>query len=1230
MMSKRILGLDLGPASLGWAYVVSDDDGTFEIIGTGVRIIPLNAEEAEGFTKGQTFTKNQQRTIKRQARRNLDRYQQRRSHLKAILQALSMYPSEDLILNIEKNKLWELRHKAVTTQISLEEIGRIFLQLNQRRGYASKKRVQDEESKKSDYLEGLENRYAEIHRQKITVGQYFHQKLKENPHYRVKNKVFPRAAYEEEFDQIWNTQKAYYPHVFTKANYKKIKKETIYYQRDLKSQKRLVSVCEFEGKLKNGRLIGPKVAAKSNPLFQIEKIWESIHNIRIKNSNGKRKKMSLVQKTQLFNALNQADHLSQKELFNLLNIDPDDGWYTNKNIETKGLQGNLTYAKLKDILKGNAKVEELLAMKLTVRTRVIKKTGEPFVNKQTGRQTEIISDDFEHSALYRLWHIVYSLPEDQAKSKLLKEFPLTEQEAEALARIDFSTQGFGNKSIRFIRKILPYLQSGADYTEACIQAGYRHSESLSKEEIEKKELVDHLELIPKGALRQPIVEKVLNQLIHQLNAFLEDPRYGRPDEICIELGRALKQSKEERNKTFKTQTSREAKRKTIAKELQKANIKASNKNIMRYQLWKEFDYESPYEPGKKIGFSEVFGPTATYEVEHIIPKSVFFDDSFANKTLCPYHLNSGQGAKNKLTAYDYMATKGAHALEAYLAFIGKHRKKISRTKMARLLCKADQIPQDFINRQLRESQYIAKEAKRILNQVCHHVHSTSGTVTAFLRRHWGYEEVLKQINLEKYRTADQTEMVPYQHNGQQHEREEIIGWSKRDDHRHHALDAIVIACTSHSLIQRLNTYAQQSTREEMMEWVSQQQRRATSPKRKKILIEKYVQSLRPFRPKQIAEALNSILISRKAGKRVATTSKRKVKGKTVQKDIIVPRGALSQDTCYGKKRYRIKNEIKVNTSLTKDIAQTITNSFLKKKVLDRLASFEDNPKKAFKQYILNPIYIDAQNNQPLLTVEVYEWKEDYVIRRALAELTAAQIPKIVDDTIRTAIERRIEAEGSFEKAKNTFTERPIYQSEASKIPVKSIRCFTGLKEVEAIITDDRPHGNKITQYVSPKNNHQIAIYEDQQGALHEHVVTFWNAVNRKTEGLPVVIEDIEQLWDQIGLREDISQSVLQKLPQELNWRYRLSMQQGEYFIFNMELDELKAAIHADQKQVIAPHLFYVRKLTKGNFWFNQQYETQPKSLPKDKKAMRCIQASKGTIVNAIKVRISRLGEIEII
>ncbi len=1241
----KILGLDLGVSSIGWA-LIEENDSLKRIIDMGVRIIPLTTDENDEFTKGNSISKNAKRTLMRTARKGLDRYQLRRKALLDFLKANNMLPDKQLLLNLSPLEIWGLRARAAREEVTLSELGRILLHLNQKRGYKHSKTEQAEDDKKqTDYVAAVNNRHDFIRSKNITIGELFYIGLKDfdslkaewpeienEPVFRTREKVFPRAAYEAEFDQIWNCQKEFHSQILTDELYNRVRNEIIYYQRPLKSQKGLVSLCEFEAQVyinKEGREVeaGPKVAPRSSPLFQVCKQWESINNISVTSKKGVSFPITLAHKKEIFNFLDSHEKLNQTELFKILDIGKNEGYFTHAQIRKAGLQGNVTKAKLIQILG-----EDHPALRFELTNEVYEVT-----NTETGEiiKRERISADYENQPLYKLWHIIYSLNNDEAAcvKKLCagikindRVIKVNEEQAKKLAKLDFTKAGFGNKSSKAMRKILPYLKEGFVYSGASALAGYNHSNSITKEENLQRELAQFLEPIKKNSLRQPVVEKILNQLVNLVNALIE--KHGNFAEIRVELARELKQSKEERNNAYNNINKRDRENKAIeAKLLAHPEFKkksVSKRDIERYRLWEEFKYISPYEPTKVISLGELY--SGNYDIEHIIPKALRFDDSFSNKTICPRKYNSGEDGKNSHTAIDYMSAKRSDAdYSAYIQFIENAYKDkwISKTKYQNLLTSTLELKGGFIDRQLRETQYISRKAREILSTICHNVHSTGGGITERLRDLWGWNSVLENINLDKFRKAGQTHFVDVNHAGQTHKEERIINWSKRDDHRHHAIDALVIACTKQGFIQRINSLNAQQTRDEMFEAIKDRKDSRFS------LLDNYLLQQKPFNTSEIIEKTSGIIISFKPGKKVASYSKRTIKkngkNEVVQNRIVSPRGPLSEESVYGKIKRKITRKVKLDKNFTG--IDKVVDAQIKKLLLERVSQFGNEFAKAFGNLKKEPIWLNSEKSEPLTEVEVIDYVDEFVIKYPVENIGPKDLEFVVDEGVRNVIRARLETFNNNPKeAYKDLAKNPLWLNEAKKIPLKRVRCFTGIKpgSIASIKVKDTSWDLEYEKFVKTGSNHHIAIYRNENGKLVEHVVTFWHAVERKRFGLPVVIKDTVKLWEELIDRE-LPQTFLDQLP-NYGLEYVTSMQRNEIFVFNFSQEELQNAIANKEYHLIAQHTYRVRKLTSGKYFFNQQFETSPRESLTDKETGRCIQTALGTMTG-IKVKVNAIGEV---
>jgi CRISPR-associated endonuclease Csn1 len=1286
---KKVIGLDLGSSSIGWALINEPENSQeeYRIIGMGVRIVPLSKDENDEFSKGNAISKNANRTLKRGARRGMHRYKMRKQQLVSVLKLLGMMPDKALFM-LNALDLYRLRDRAIQEQISLEELGRILFHLNQKRGYKSNRKANNEEentdisSKDSNsegedkapkkmkvkgYLDLIADRESLIEREKQTIGQYFYAELQKNKFFRIKENIFMRSSYENEFENIWNTQSKFHPSILTEENKNRIGKEIIYYQRPLKSQKGLVSVCKFEGKLFSDKrsgytkqvFSGPKVAPKSSPLFQISKIWQELNNIEItsfkamksRNQNGGtdaleigfdiygKRTLTQSEKQTLFEALNWGEKLTPKQILQSLGYKSGYNEYKINLRNEKFMEGNRTLTAIKKVFdKYEVDKDHLLRFTL-------KKEESGRVDKETGEMFHRIKESFEAEPLYRLWHLIYSIDQTATLEKILIEkYGLQKDTAVALAKLDFHKSGYGNMSSRALRNILPHLILGMGYADACEMAGYNHSNSITKEQNESRELLDKLELYAKNSLRQPVVEKIINQVINLINDLIDEKngyitkaeRHSKDKfEIRVELARDLRQSAGERNDTFKRNNDQDKKHKVIVEKLTPLLGSVSKRDVERYKLWEEFGQVSPYEPGKVIGLTDLFNKTngILYDIEHIIPKSRLFDDSFSNKTICPRAMNSGTTGKNQNTAFDYMKSKGEDAFNEYIAFVKDHLYKkdgISKSKFNKLMMPLDKIPDDFINRQMQETRFISKEVRGLLELICRNVYASTGTVTSKLRNLWGWDDVLMNLQIDKYRAIGQTFVKEYTSNGQIHKAERIIGWSKREDHRHHAIDALCIASTNQGFIQRINHLNAQHNRDEMFA-----ETEGSVYKEKLSLLEKYLLSKKPFETSEIEKEADKILISFKAGKRVASKSRNiiKLKGATIQQTTLTPRGFLHKETVYG----QIRQFEKIKLSPRFNRLDDVSDKAIKRQLTDYLNKFGDDTKKAFSSKELAKFEEEHKYN------EVSVFKREYVVKYKLgADFKEKDIDSIVDKGIQRIVKDHLSKHGNNPKIAFN-SENTVWMNKEKGVSIKSVRCKTGLGDLQALHKNEK---GDLIDFVSTSNNHHIAIYKDASGELHENTVTFWDAFQRKEANLPIIVTNTKEVWNAILSIGFDKQSVLAKLPKE-EWEYITSLQQNEMFVFGMINEDLERAVSTNNTTSISKLLFRVQKMSKNSAgqidilfrhhletkvddkYLDSEKQTEVKNELLSKKMGKAIKVQSLQNMTGIKVKINKLGKITI-
>ena len=1171
-MNKRVLGLDLGVGSIGWCLITLDEqDNPAEIVAMGSRVVPLNdPNDANAFSNGAAFTANQERTARRTMRRGFDRYQLRRHRLHRELSKVGMLPDAQLI-QLPLLELWELRERAAQPgeQLTLPELGRVLCHINQKRGYRHVKgdslsTVAEEEEKKkkkdsnSDYVTAINQRYAHLQEAHLTIGQYLAEQLRSSQTesgaivYRVKDQVYPRQAYIDEYNQIMQVQSAYYPELLTPHFIKMLRDEVIFMQRPLKSCKHLVSLCEFEKQEKvmhvqqddgkGGKEVverkikfGPKVAPKSSPLFQLCRLYEAVNNIRLTYSDNSPRPLTNEERTKLVAYLqgNEATTASKKKkesttekpkkltapkltykvLAKLLKIKEE--LRADKLLES-GITGDTTRVALASILQPYEHYHDLLTMELETRPMKVQTTDEA-TGEITEYEVAILTDSYTRQPLYRLWHILYSIEERDAMRKaLITQLGMSEEDLDGglldqLYRLDFVKPGYGNKSAKFMCKLLPQLQQGLGYSEACAAVGYRHSGSLTREEIAERILLPQIPLLQRNELRQPLVEKILNQMINLVNTLQAE--YGI-DEVRIELARELKMSREEREKISIANRSREKENKKIAEHIQECGFYPTKTRIRKYMMWEEAEHRCMY-CGKEISLSQCMNGDEM-EVEHIIPKSILYDDSFGNKTCACRRCNKEKG---NLTAREYIQSKGWEADYRKRLTDLLQKKRISYSKYQRLLWLKKDIPTDFLERQLRLTQYISRQAMSILQQGIRRVTASEGGVTARLRSLWGYDDILHSLNLDRYESMGETELVPKHPNSEEDNSMKcrITDWSKRKDHRHHAIDALVVACTRQGYIQRLNRLSSESDRDEMRQ---ETELRKEPTADKLSLLERWLSQRPHFSVQDVSDKVAEILISYPKPKRTHTWGHNRYKKKTadgkektcIQTRVLVPRGELMEASLYGK-------------------------------------IISDGKERIVKRYPLHGLK-----------------------------------GTVVDPRLRELITQR--KQGSTTEAKGA----PLYLDAEKKQEVRSVRCYVTQPAVDKAIPLCFDEQGKAVSFAKSGSNHHVAIYRTAQGEPTESLVTFWDAVDRARYGLPLIIKHPREVAEQVLQRDDIPEKVLCLLP-PADYEFVDSFQLNEMVVIGLSDEEVQRAVDQQDYRTLSEHLYRVQQISSMYYVFRYHLET---------------------------------------
>ncbi|PJB17304.1 MAG: type II CRISPR RNA-guided endonuclease Cas9, partial [Flavobacteriaceae bacterium CG_4_9_14_3_um_filter_33_16] len=273
------------------------------------------------------------------------------------------------------------------------------------------------------------------------------------------------------------------------------------------------------------------------------------------------------------------------------------------------------------------------------------------------------------------------------------------------------------------------------------------------------------------AIRNPIVITALFELRKLVNELIED--HGKIDEIKVEMARDLKISKSQRNKIRKEQNRLERENDRIKARLLEEGQRIKHDNILLYKLWEECKHVCPYT-GRTISLSQLF--SGEVQIEHIHPWSRSLNDSFSNKTLCYADENRKKGNQTPFEFYgNDEANWSAIKERALKLFSDTKEYPNAYQKFKRFV--QQKFDDDFSSRQLNDTRYISKEAKNYLSKICKNVMVSPGQATSNLRQKWGLNHILNDENAKT-----------------------------REDHRHHAIDALVMACTKLSYVQELSKW----------------------------------------------------------------------------------------------------------------------------------------------------------------------------------------------------------------------------------------------------------------------------------------------------------------------------------------------------------------------------------------------------------------------------------------
>ena len=552
---------------------------------------------------------------------------------------------------------------------------------------------------------------------------------------------------------------------------------------------------------------------------------------------------------------------------------------------------------------------------------------------------------------------------------------------------------------------------------ACYIVYNRHSEAkeISKWET-PKDIDDYLKKFKQHSLHNPVVEQVITETLRTVRDIWKQE--GQIDEIHLEFGREMKNPADKRKEmSDRIQENENTNLRIKALLMEFMNDKdienvrpyspsqqdilriyeenaldnlskddkdfdfiskvskqaqPSKNDITRYKCWLEQKYRSPYT-GETIPLGKLF--TSAYEIEHVIPQSRYFDDSFSNKVICEAEVNK---LKDRQLGFEFIKNHHGEKVQIsqskivtilseddYIKFVNEHY-ATNRTKKKKLLM--DEIPDDFIERQLNDSRYISKLIKGLLSNIVRekdangepeqeavskNLISCNGAITDRLKKDWGVNDVWNSIVLPRFVRLNEltgkdcfTAVSAEGHLIPAMPIELQKGFNKkRIDHSHHAMDAIVIACTTRDHVNLLNNESARSKKYDKTYRYDLQ-----CKLRSKDNNNHFQEFFKPWESftTDAKQALENIIVSFKQNLRVINKAVNyyqhyedgvKKFAKQNKGDNWAIRKSMHKDTVFGEVNLKLKKSVSIQNALKKP--EMIVDKELKQKVRELLASGKD-------------------------------------------------------------------------------------------------------------------------------------------------------------------------------------------------------------------------------------------------------------------------------------------------
>lgn len=777
------LGLDIGIASVGWAVVRTDsNDEPCGIERMGVRIF----DKAEVPKTGDTLASA--RRAARCGRRRLRRRRHRIDRTEWLLERAGIIKQAELQERYQSGEMadvYELRVRALDYPISDEELAQILVFMVKHRGFKSTRKAESLEKEGGKVLSAVrENEALMKEKGYRTVGEmiYLDESFRtdvpwSDTHYLLtpRNKAgdyrhtILRDQLEQEVRLILEVQQAYGNEKITNEfieTYMSIFKgqrsfdEGPGYQSDHETLspyagsliENMVGNCTFERQEKR--------AAKATYTAQKFMLLQKVNHTTIL-CDGVSRRLSEEERRSLIAYAYEKNDISYADVRKRLGLTDEE---TFKELtyqkDRKETEKKTRYISLKDYHDFKKAAPELLDLAETTGNYSLLDEIARILSCYKGDDARLkkffeLENDFELELEPGLWE------------KLLVLTPVK----------------FGHLSIAAMNQIMPYLEQGMIYSDACAAAGYdfRNDREENKGKYLTHEAVKEiLEDIP-----NPVVCRAITQTVKVINAIIRE--YGSPIAVHVELAREMSKNFEERRKLEKGMNDNAAANEKVKKQIQEyGRINPTGQDIVKFKLWQSQGGICMYS-GEQISIENLF-QDGYAEVDHIIPYSISFDDSYRNKVLVKRKYNREKGNR---TPYEYFGSNESW-WKKYESLVTSTIKDFRKQQ---ILLKKHLSPEEkaeFKERNLQDTKYITTAVYNLIRRNLEmapyespdkkrKVFTVNGTVTDYLKKRWGLPK--------KDRRTD----------------------------KHHAMDALVVACTTNGMIQKISKSIQAREMEDALD-----------------------------------------------------------------------------------------------------------------------------------------------------------------------------------------------------------------------------------------------------------------------------------------------------------------------------------------------------------------------------------------------------------------------------